>query len=245
MSSTTESLWQGWEALPNGPQLLAEVDNALEEWWPRIFGYHLLKLGALSLEMTSSASKINHTFTLFPDHRADVVADFDQLPLKSCSVDAVLMPLLLEFEQDPYRILREVDRVLVSGGYLVICGINPFSSAYTGKLFPQYQNRWPWYGRFFMPARVKDWLGLLGYQLVADERLGFHSFLPDWNYPRLCRQWQQRLLPGTGSLYLFIARKLDTPLTPIAPKNKKRVAGWQPAATGGFSGRNMKQSDHK
>lgn len=243
MLVTTELLRQDWEVLPSGLQLLEEVDASLAPWWPRIFGYHLLQLGPMSLSLDTQQCKVNHRFSLFPDHRADVVADFAALPLQSASIDVVTMPLLLEFETDPYRILREVDRVLVSGGYLVICGINPFSSAYMGKLLPKYQNCWPWQGRFFMPARVRDWLGLLGYQLVHDERIGFHSFMPHWNYPQWCRRWQQRILPQTGDLYVMVARKLDSPLTPIAPKKKKRITGWQPAPTGGFSGRNLTHSD--
>ncbi|WP_417760639.1 class I SAM-dependent methyltransferase [Shewanella sp.] len=243
MSATTELLWQDWENLPNGVQLLAEVDESLAPWWPRIFGYHLLQLGPMSLSLDLQQCKVNHSFSLFPEQRADVIADFDALPLQSASIDAVVMPLLLEFENDPYRILREVDRVLVSGGYIVICGINPFSSAYLGKLFPKRQNSWPWNGRFFMPARVLDWLGLLGYQLVHDERIGFHAFLSDWDYPQICRQWQQKVLPRTGALYVMVARKLDSPLTPLPQKKKKAVTGWQPAPSGGFSGRHLKDSE--
>lgn len=238
---TPQTLSQGWESLPNGIQLLADVDTTLREWWPRIFGYHLLKMGAMGSELTTDMCKINHSVSLYAHHGADVIADFSQLPFNSASIDAVLMPLILEFQADPYRILREADRVLISGGYLIICGINPFSCAYLGKLFPKYQQRWPWQGRFFMPARVRDWLGLLGYQLVHDSRVGFYPFLPDWQMPHVCGQWQRKILPRTGLLYVMVARKIEAPFTPIVPKNRQPVRGWQPAATGGFSGRDLRR----
>ncbi|MCL1076108.1 class I SAM-dependent methyltransferase [Shewanella dokdonensis] len=226
-----------WDALPGGQQLRNDLQQSLAYWWPRIFGYHLLQLGPLSAEVDSSQCAVKHQFSVYPAHGATLQGEYWQLPLKSASIDAVAMHLLLESEQDPYRILREVDRVLVSGGYLIISGINPFSSAYLGKLLPKYQQRWPWNGCFFMPARVRDWLGLLGYQLVDDQRLCYHAFMPDWDFPLLMRQWQHRWLPGTGAVYLLVARKLEAPLTPVANRQRKRVRGWQPAATAGYSGR--------
>ncbi|MDF0535896.1 class I SAM-dependent methyltransferase [Shewanella sp. A32] len=226
-----------WEAIPGGLQLRNDLEQSLAYWWPRIFGYYLLQLGPLSADLDSSKCAVQHQFSIFPQHGASLQGEYTQLPLKSASVDAVAMHLLLEFEQDPYRLLREVDRVLVSGGYLIISGINPFSCAYMGKLFPKYQQQWPWTGSFFMPARVRDWLGLLGYQLVHDERLCYHSFMPEWDFPALLRQWQYRWLPGTGAVYLLVARKLEAPLTPVANRQRKRVRGWQPAPTAGYSGR--------
>lgn len=59
------------------------------------------------------------------------------------------MSMLLEFETDPYKLLRETDRVLISGGYLFIIGFNPLSPAFMGKLLPRYQQKLPWSGRFY------------------------------------------------------------------------------------------------
>ncbi|MFQ6372411.1 class I SAM-dependent methyltransferase [Shewanella sp. YIC-542] len=225
-----------WDALPGGAGLRQDLEQSLAQWWPRIFGYHLLQLGPLSADFNSNDCGIAHRFSVYPGTGASLQGDYCQLPLQCASVDAVTMHLLLEFESNPYRILREVDRVLISGGYLVISGINPFSCACLGKLLPGYQQRWPWNGHFFMPARVRDWLGLLGYQLVHDERLCYHAFMPDWDLPMLCRQWQHRWLPGTGAVYLLVARKLEAPLTPLSNRQRKKVGSWRPAATAGCSG---------
>ncbi|MGL4613509.1 MAG: methyltransferase type 11, partial [Shewanella sp.] len=44
----TEQKPQQWEDLPNGEALQQAVTEQLAPWWPRVFGYHLLKLGPLS-----------------------------------------------------------------------------------------------------------------------------------------------------------------------------------------------------
>ena len=58
---------------------------------------------------------------------ADIIARPSQLPVMSDCVDAALLPHTLEFAPDPYAILREVDRVLVGEGQLLLLGFRPWS----------------------------------------------------------------------------------------------------------------------
>ena len=37
-----------WSALPMGDWVAAELQERLDSWCPHLFGYHLLKIGALS-----------------------------------------------------------------------------------------------------------------------------------------------------------------------------------------------------
>ncbi|BFL83705.1 hypothetical protein LFREDSHE_21550 [Shewanella baltica] len=146
---STELKPEQWSDLPNGEALQQAVAKQLEDWWPRVFGYHLLKLGPLSAELSSMASPVAHHFSLSPSKGASIEGDFCHLPLQNAAIDAVVMSLLLEFEPDPYRILRETDRVLIAGGYLFIVGFNPLSPVFLGKLWPKYQDCLPWNGRFY------------------------------------------------------------------------------------------------
>lgn len=226
-----------WQALPAHPQLQAAVENNLNAWWPKVFGYHLLKLGAFSSAVDSRGCNISHQISLDSAPGAGVQADFHQLPFQNACIDAVLMSLLLEFEEDPYRILREADRVLISGGYLFIVGFNPLSSLFLGKLLPSFRQRAPWHGHFYLPSRVRDWLSVLGYQVISDERFFYHPLIGD---PNRFGFWQDVLrawLPGAGSLYVLVARKVDIPLTPVANKWKVTQPKWSTAATAGRAGR--------
>ncbi|QSX31578.1 methyltransferase domain-containing protein [Shewanella cyperi] len=226
-----------WQQLPAQPMLQHAVERALSAWWPRVFGYHLLKLGPLSSHLDSRACTIAHQIRIHPGDNAGLVADYGQLPLKNACIDAVLMNMLLEFEPNPYQILRETDRVLISGGYLFIIGFNPLSTAFMGKLLPRYREQLPWCGHFFLPSRIRDWLGLLGYQVLADERFFYHPLIGS---PDRFGFWQESLeawLPGAGSLYMLVARKLDSPLTPIMEKRRVRQPKWSTATTAGRAGR--------
>jgi SAM-dependent methyltransferase len=232
-----------WSDIPSGDLLRQSATEALAPWWPRLFGYHLLKMGPLAAQIEAGASPIAHHFSLFDDAAAQLRGDFLQLPLQNASVDAVLMSLLLEFEDNPYRVLRETDRVLIAGGYLFIVGVNPLSPAFLGKLLPKYQQQLPWSGHFFLPSRVKDWLGLLGYQIVCDERRVYHSLLGKVARHSLWQQGLEAWLPGAGCLYIIGGRKLESPLTPIQEKRPLRQGNWAPAPTVGRSaGRSVKGS---
>ncbi|QDF67195.1 class I SAM-dependent methyltransferase [Shewanella sp. SNU WT4] len=220
-----------WRDFSHGDVLAQHINSALSPWWPKVFGYHLLKLGHLARDLDSSSCRINHQITLAGEPGCGVIASCSDLPFKAATIDAAILPCLLEFETNPYRILREVDRVLISGGYLFIIGFNPLSPLFFGKMLPKYQRDFPWCGHFYLPSRVKDWLHLLGYQLVADERRLYHPLigpLKEYSF------WQDSLkswLPGAGSIYVLVARKIDSPLTPIRNKQKVKRRQWSAATT--------------
>ncbi|MGB6137268.1 MAG: methyltransferase domain-containing protein [Shewanella sp.] len=230
---------QHWDDLPFGEVLQAEIETTLAPWWPRIFGYHLLKVGCLSSQINSLQCSINRHFSLFDGEGSNIQADPHYLPLQQNSIDAVVSCFLLDFEQDPYQILREFDRVLINSGYVFIVGFNPISPAFVGKILPKYQGKLPWSGQFFMPSRVKDWLGLLGYQVLADERLMHHSLLGPVSRNNQTPWWQKTLanwLPSTGSVYVIVARKMTVPLTPVKDKAKVSAPNWSTAPSAGRTG---------
>lgn len=225
-----------WLEFASGDQLKTELEARLNLWWPRLFGYHLLKLGPLSAEINSLQCQINYHFSLFETEGGAIQASTKDLPLQNSSIDTVLMNSLLEFEQDPYRVLREVDRVVVSGGHIILSGFNPVSPIFFGKLLPQFQNVAPWCGHFFMPSRVKDWLGLLGYQILSDERLVYHHLLTEYPGKIAWHNQLEKWLPSTGGIYLIVAKKVDTPLTPIRDKQKVKSTNWSTAPSAGRAG---------
>ena len=53
-----------------------------------------------------------------------VIHRYEELPFATHSIDLVVMPHILEFTEDPHQVLREVERVLVPEGHVVITGFN-------------------------------------------------------------------------------------------------------------------------
>ncbi|WP_462180278.1 class I SAM-dependent methyltransferase [Pseudoalteromonas gelatinilytica] len=210
-----------WQQFPHGDYLRAEIERKLTPWLPRMFGYHMLKLGNLSGELATSESPIKHQVCVAEQGLfTGVIADVDELPFYEHSVDACILAHCLEYHSDPHHILREAHRTLIPGGYLVITGFNPFSLCGLAQLLPFSRQKLPWTGRFFTPSRVKDWLNLLGFEIISDERF-IHSSLARGNRLSRFAAWRsfgQQYLKPMGSVYMLVARKRVAPLTPIKPK---------------------------
>lgn len=223
-----------WQQMPQGEQIQQLVNQQLAPWWTKVFGYNLAKIGELSASLDTQLSSVKYHFSVAQTpSNASIEALPADLPLQSNCIDAVLMCLQLEFEQDPYRVLREIDRVIISGGYLFIVGINPISPMIFGKVLPKYQQQIPWNGQFFMPSRVQDWLGVLGFKVIADQRFVYHHLFTQVNDNNIWQYSLKSWLPSAASLYLIVARKLDSPLTPIKKERRAYRQSWSPSANAG------------
>ncbi|ACS86617.1 class I SAM-dependent methyltransferase [Musicola paradisiaca] len=199
---------ESWEKIPWGNLYKETLNTALSPWWSRIFGFHLLKVGALSIEIDSEECTIPHQVNMCPAlGRAHVVADPYQLPFAEKSIDACLLAHTLSYSADPHRVLREIDRVLISDGWLIISGFNPISLVGMGKLLPGVRRRQPYCSRMFSQMRVIDWLSLLNYEVVHHDSL---HVLP-WRHQE--RGVWRNHLPLLGCINVLIARKRTIPLT--------------------------------
>ena len=226
---------QSWLALPMGDVILDNINQAIAPWTTKFFGYHLLKIGALSGALDCHQSPIKHQITVAHNNEnSSVIADIDDLPFVEHSIDVCLLGHQLEFSVDPHHVLREASRVLIPNGYMVITGYNPLSFAGLNKLMPYRRKQIPWREQFFTPMRVKDWLELMGFEILEDKRL-LHSTLVGYSESKspgklnsLWQRFAQTYLPALGSVYVIIAKKRVHPLTPIKPKWRLRPS-LQPA----------------
>lgn len=153
-------------------QLLQAEGELLRGLLDDVFGLELLQLGTwgASRELLSTCRTRRQTVIAPPQEarsgcEADLVAELSALPVQSASVDAVLLPHSLEFASDPHAIVREADRVLHGEGQLIVLGFKPASlwglrAAASREGFP------PGLKRMLGVGRVRDWLKLLGYEVV-------------------------------------------------------------------------------
>lgn len=210
-----------WQDIAHGQQIKDKIDQHLLPWWPRLFGYHMLKVGNLSCALNTSACQIKHQVGVAESAiSAGVLADIDELPFSQHSVDVALLSHCLEFCPDPHHLIREADRVLIPDGHLVISGFNPISFCGVAKLLHFNSQKFPWSGRFFSVARIKDWLHLLGFEVIGEQRMLYSSLMRHNSFSRF-GFWQsfcERYLTRLGSIYVLVARKRELPLTPIKPK---------------------------
>ena len=216
-----------WWCSAEGASLWQEESAALEPWLARCFGYHALHLSlqplpqAVATDCVGSASaaplaglRIPHAFQLSPLGGA-VRARFDSLPLDAESVDLVVAQHVLEFAAEPHAILRELDRVLVPEGRVVVLSFNPMS--YWGlRRYFNFGHQAPWFGLCLGRKSLRDWLALLGYD-IEDELWVGHACLTHAP-PALIgfmQRWLARLLPRSGIGYVLLARKRVSMPAPI------------------------------
>lgn len=216
-----------WQEFPLGEHMRQAIEGRLQLWWPKFFGYHLLKIGNLSAAIDSSDCQINHQISVAEtSDKAGVIAEIDDLPFKQHCVDVAILSHCLEFYPDPHHLLREADRVLIPDGHLVISGFNPLSLCGLTKLAKWHSNKLPWSGRFFSIARIRDWLNLLGFEVLEVKCMLFSSLLYSHGYRPL--GWRQKLasryFEHLGSIYVIVARKRELPLTPIKLKWRVKPA---------------------
>jgi SAM-dependent methyltransferase len=225
----TQKLQQphSWQQLGNGQWVFEGIQMRIDEWAPKLFGYHMLKLGGLSCELNTSLSTIPHQVNLdIKNPLHSVIADAFDLPFVEKSFDVVLLSHQLDYCQDPHRLLREVDRVMMDDGYIILTGFNPISFSGVASVLPWRKKNLPWSGRMFTPHRVHDWLGLLNYQVIHSEQ---YALFPNPKQ-RAIWAWLENMCGNSGStlgsLYYIVARKRTYPIKPLKPhwRLKRRLS---------------------
>ncbi|WP_372882726.1 class I SAM-dependent methyltransferase [Psychromonas sp.] len=220
-----------WRQLPNGEVLLQQTQQRIDDYLPRCFGYHLLKLGQLSCQINTSNSTISHQINCANNGSdLNLLADLNHLPLQDSTIDLCILAHELDFSSDPHQLLREIDRVLTLDGKLIISGYNPVSLFGINTLIHPKN---PKKARLFLPTRVIDWLHLLGFEIQQKQHFDFLSPNLNSTSSLFIEDLGQRYLPCFCSVYFIIAKKTCIPMTRIKSpfQLKRKIIPSQPAAT--------------
>lgn len=232
-----------WLTSPAGRYVLGWEQARLDEVVSDLFGFHAVQLGWplvqalrcnrmphrwLVTDRAQAASVLQavvppHESTAVPPPALSVLADYEALPFPANSLDLVVLPHTLELAEDAHQTLREVERVLVPEGRVVITGFNPAS------LWGLQRRRDTVSARFAqarckpsaMPAlpegsellgwrRLRDWLRLLNFDVEGGHHgcyrppLRTQSWLDRWEWVETAgaRWW-----PVFGGMYLMVATK--------------------------------------
>ena len=237
-----------WLRSPAGRYLLEWEQRHLDPAVADLFGFHALQLGLPQLDALR-ANRMPHRWLAVESAGDDEVpstehggasgevvapADgarvhvvpplslrchFDALPFDAASLDLVVLPHALELARDPHLALREVERVLVPEGRVIIVGFNPASLWGTRQKLGRLRRRFsrnsgelflPHSGEFVGYRRLRDWLRLLSFEVEAGR---FGCYIPPLTSARwLARfEWMERAgehwWPVFGALYYIVAVK--------------------------------------
>ena len=171
--------------------------------------------------------------------RVTILSEFDALPFPAQSLDLVVLPHTLELARDAHHTLREVERVLVPEGRVVVIGFNPTSLWGLRQRFGRLGGSLGM-GSLFLPEanaligywRLRDWLKLLSFEVEAGR---FGCYRPALH----SQKWLDRLAwmdktgdrwwPVLGAVYLLVAVKRVRGMRLIGLARKKKTTA--PAAS--------------
>jgi len=231
-----------WLRTPPGQCLLRWEQSHIDQAVADVFGYHALQLGLPELHALR-ANRMPHRwvasdtppvpqrlalpegvdgapFGLPFDADAAMHCDFDALPFPNHSLDLVVLPHALELSGDPHLTLREVERVLVPEGRVMILGFNPASMWGLRQRLGHARAAVGLGGRsaLFLPRsgeflgywRLRDWLRLLSFEVEGGR---FGCFRPPYASARWLERsvWMEavgeRWWPVFGAVYFLVAVK--------------------------------------
>ena len=223
-----------WLATPPGAYLLAWEHEQVAAAVSDVFGFHALQLGFPELDALV-ANRMPHRWlaTESVHEKAAFVTNFAALPLPANSLDLVVLPHALELTADPHAALREVARVLVPEGRVVICGLNPMSlwgfrqyRAHMYRRFGWNHMFLPEAGEFIGYLRMRDWLRLLGLDIESGQ---FGCYRPALASPAWLSRfsWMDRAgarwWPILGAVYCLVAVKRVHGMTLLNPARKPAI----------------------
>lgn len=250
-SASTPSDWAQWLHTPAGQYLLdweqTQFDTALCD----VFGYHALQLGLPELEALRS-NRMPRRWVALPEllegdaapmapdsatAQAHFITHAAALPFQENSLDLVVLPHTLELSADPHAVLSEVHRVLVPEGRVALCGFNPWSmwglrqsrahAFHSVGLGKTWCGRWflPQSGEFIALGRLRDWLKLLGFDILIVRHGCFRPALQNqrwldrfgWLDSVGRRSW-----PFLGASYFVVAVKKVRGMRILGPAWKPR-----------------------
>lgn len=227
-----------WLDTPAGSYVRAWEQARLDALTSDIFGFNALQVGLPQIDALRSNRMPNKWLsdTQMPNKARDgsrppvvVVHDFAELPFASQSLDLVVLPHVLEFAAEPHQVLREVERVLIPEGQVIITGFNPAS------LWAARQTCGRLSGAHFLPPhvefismpRIKDWMKLLN---LGVNRGYFGCYAPPFTREKwldrfsFMEQAGERWWPYLGAIYMVQAIKRVKGMRLIGPAWNKQMA---------------------
>ena len=246
-----------WFETSLGQYLLEREQNHFDEAVADVFGYNAMQIGFPQYDFLR-ANRMPLQFCAGTDEGAAVRASPEFLPIETNSIDLALLPHVLEFSSNPHQILREVQRVLMPEGHVIVCGFNPRSlwgvrgvlGLVEDRFLRSVEGQFPWRGNFISLPRLKDWLTLLDFEITKDRLC---CYAPPFSQEKWLKRFSfmeaagDRWWPFSGGIYFLTAVKRVHGMRVIKPEWKEvRAArrGMAPVAQKLSGNRSGRESRH-
>ena len=213
-----------WFSTPLGARLLEKELRYFDQELADVFGFNAIQIGLPEYPYLRT-NRMPFRCVTGSEGPVGLRADPCALPLHTASIDLVVLPHTLEFSGNPHQVLREVSRILMPEGHMVLSGFNPWSLWGVRRVATRSDGIYPWCGQFINLPRIKDWMALLGFELAGGRMCSYAPPLVSEKWTRRLRFMEaagNRWWPFAGGVYYLHAIKRVPGMRLITPQ-------WRPA----------------
>lgn len=218
---------EAWLDSPQGHYVLDWESARLDQVVVDIFGFNAVQVGLPRFDfLRCNRMPWRKRCHAESAQGVAIVARAWELPFDSASLDLVVLPHVLEFSEHPHQVLREVERVLVPEGSVIVTGFNPYSLWGLRRRLAR-RGPFPWQGQYLSVPRLKDWLTLLSMETQAG---AFGCYAPAVSDQRWIERFAfmdkagDRWWPFAGGVYMIQAIKRVRGMRLITPGWRDRKA---------------------
>ena len=224
------SRWPGLVGVPAAQHMMHWQQSCADRLVADVFGYHAVQVGQPAVDWLQANRMPQRWHARVecdnPEHALgmqDLQFDTRAWPWSAASLDLVVLPHTLEWCADPHLCLREVERVLMPEGRLLVAGLQP-------------QGWWSVHARRHLPPgtdlqpialrRLRDWLRLLDFEV---ESVALGGWVPPLGSERALQRmqwmerWGRRSLPWLHGYYMLLATKRVTGVRTLPGWNRQVV----------------------
>ncbi len=216
------------EAAQLSNRQLLLVREKLKSVLSGIFGYQALLYSTSALKIIENNLLIRNSTVISPDLQgADLVCKYAELPISSDCIDLVVLTEILQKSDDPHQILREIERILIPEGNVILLLRNPLNWLSIKNRIINFLSNKKNKPKIIAKTRLNDWFRLLGLETIQEIPVCMNRKSISIK-PRF--RWLDRVLTFAceyfSAYYIIVAKKKVSTLTPIRPswrRNKKLV----------------------
>ena len=184
-----------------------------------IAGNNVLYIGLSEFKKKFESDKYLSFIAIDEITSSDNITESKRLPFEDNSHDVIVIIHALDYTENPYELVREIDRIATDDANVTLIGFN--KSSLWGLVKPIMDKiKPPWFLNFHSLYNIREWFKVLGYD-SSYKKTG--AFMPITSksmsrYMSKISFLQKIFASDLGGIYFLVFDKKMIPLTPIKLK---------------------------
>ena len=212
--------------LKNDRQIRAQIESISRNMISDIFGYNALLVGDYFDQKFLEESRIPNKWRVLnrveKRWKANLITEFEEICIVNETIDLIILPYILENSVAPYSVLARFSHLLVSGGSLLLVGVQPWSFGKNSH-FSQLNSFVKLDGSKMIAIKeIKSKLYAENLVIEKLEYLYFGKFFhDDVRSKKRISFINKKVAISFGGVYLILAKKRLAPVTPVLNLRRK------------------------